>query len=50
MPLWGQMLDIDFGDLIDFLGDDPYTRSILIYMEGVGSARKFMSAARGFAE
>ncbi|HVN95016.1 MAG TPA: bifunctional acetate--CoA ligase family protein/GNAT family N-acetyltransferase [Syntrophorhabdaceae bacterium] len=45
----GSMLDIDFGDLIDFLGDDPYTRSILVYMEGVGNARKFMSAARGFA-
>jgi acetyltransferase len=45
----GSMLDIDFGDLIDFLGDDPYTRSILIYMEGIGNARKFMSAARGFA-
>ncbi len=45
----GSMLDVDFGDLIDFLGDDPYTRSILIYMEGVGNARKFMSAARGFA-
>ena len=45
----GSMLDIDFGDMIDFLGDDPYTRSILIYMEGVGNARKFMSAARGFA-
>ncbi|MCS7145278.1 MAG: GNAT family N-acetyltransferase [Nitrososphaerota archaeon] len=45
----GSMLDIDFGDLIDFLGRDPYTRSILIYMEGVGNARKFMSAARGFA-
>jgi acetyltransferase len=45
----GSMLDIDFGDLIDYLGDDPYTRSILIYMEGIGNARKFMSAARGFA-
>ncbi len=45
----GSMIDIDFGDLIDFLGDDLYTRSILIYMEGVGNARKFMSAARGFA-
>ncbi len=45
----GSMLDVDFGDLIDYLGDDPYTRSILIYMEGVGNARKFMSAARGFA-
>lgn len=45
----GSMLDIDFGDLIDYLGEDPHTRSIIIYMEGVGSARKFMSAARGFA-
>ena len=45
----GSMLDVDFGDMIDFLGDDPATRSILIYMEGVGNARKFMSAARAFA-
>jgi acetyltransferase len=45
----GSMLDIGFGDMIDYLGNDPKTRSILIYMEGVGDARKFMSAARGFA-
>jgi acetyltransferase len=45
----GSMIDVDFGDMIDFLGDDPATRSILIYMEGVGDARKFMSAARAFA-
>lgn len=45
----GSMLDIDFGDMIDFLGDDPATHSILIYMESVGNARKFMSAARAFA-
>jgi acetyltransferase len=45
----GSMIDIDFGDMIDFLGEDPATRSILIYMEGVGNARKFMSAARAFA-
>ena len=45
----GSMLDLDFGDLIDFLGTDGATKSILIYMEGVGSARKFMSAARAFA-
>jgi acetyltransferase len=45
----GSTLDIDFGDLIDYLGDDPYTRSIILYMEGVGNAKKFMSAARGFA-
>jgi acetyltransferase len=45
----GSMLDVDFGDLIDFLGDDPETKSIMIYMESVGHAKKFMSAARGFA-
>jgi acetyltransferase len=45
----GSMVDVDFGDLIDFLGEDPQTRSIMIYMESVGNARKFMSAARGFA-
>ena len=45
----GSMLDVDFGDMIDFLGEDAATRSILIYMEGVGDARKFMSAARAFA-
>ena len=45
----GSMIDVDFGDLIDFLGDDESTKSILVYMEGVGNARKFMSAARAFA-
>lgn len=45
----GSMVDIDFGDMIDFLGDDPHTKSIMLYMEGVGNAKKFMSAARGFA-
>ena len=45
----GSMIDVDFGDMIDFLGDDEATKSILIYMEGVGNARKFISAARGFA-
>jgi acetyltransferase len=45
----GSMLDIGFGDMIDYLGNDPKTRSILIYMESVQDARKFMSAARGFA-
>jgi acetyltransferase len=45
----GSMIDVDFGDLIDFLGDDPDTRSIMIYMESIGNAKKFMSAARGFA-
>jgi acetyltransferase len=45
----GSTLDIDYGDMIDYLGEDPNTRSIIIYMEGVGNAKKFMSAARGFA-
>ncbi len=45
----GSMVDVDFADLIDFLGEDPATRSILIYMESLGNARRFMSAARSFA-
>ena len=45
----GSMLDLDFGDLIDFLGSDASTRSIILYVEGIGIAKKFMSAARGFA-
>ena len=46
----GSAIDIDFGDLIDYLGNDPHTRSIMIYMEeSVGDVRKFVSAARGFA-
>jgi len=45
----GSMIDVDFGDLIDLIGEDPQTRSIMIFMESVGSGRKFMSAARGFA-
>jgi acetyltransferase len=45
----GSMLDLDFGDLIDFLGTDSATRSIIVYVEGIGNAKKFMSAARGFA-
>jgi len=38
--------DIDFADVIDFLGGDPYTASILLYIEQVQNARKFISAAR----
>ena len=45
----GSMIDVDFGDLIDFLGNDPHTRSIMLYMEDVVNAKRFMSAARGFA-
>lgn len=42
----GSMLDVGWGDLIDHFGDDPHTRAILIYMESVGDARAFLSAAR----
>jgi acetyltransferase len=42
----GSMLDVNWGDLIDYLGDDPRTKSILIYMESIGDARAFLSAAR----
>ncbi|MDH7476777.1 MAG: bifunctional acetate--CoA ligase family protein/GNAT family N-acetyltransferase [Candidatus Bathyarchaeota archaeon] len=45
----GSMLDVDFGDLIDYFGTDPQTRSILMYIEGLTDARKFLSAARHFA-
>ena len=33
------MLDVDFADLIDYFGDDPHTRSIVLYMESVGDVR-----------
>lgn len=42
----GSMLDIGWGDLIDYLGDDPRTKSIVCYMESIGDARSFLSAAR----
>ena len=45
----GNALDIDFGDLIDYLGEDERTRSIILYVESIGQARKFMTAARAFA-
>ena len=42
----GSMLDADFGDVIDYLGNDPNTSAILLYVESVTNHRKFMSAAR----
>lgn len=45
----GSMLDVNWGDLIYQLGDDPHTRSILLYMEAIGDARSFLSAAREVA-
>jgi acetyltransferase len=45
----GSMLDVGWGDLIYYFGDDPHTRSILIYMESIGDPRSFLSAAREVA-
>jgi acetyltransferase len=45
----GSMLDVGWGDLIDYLAQDFHTRSILVYMESVGDARSFLSAAREVA-
>ncbi|NET47594.1 MAG: bifunctional acetate--CoA ligase family protein/GNAT family N-acetyltransferase [Merismopedia sp. SIO2A8] len=45
----GSMLDVGWGGLIDYLGDDPHTHSIVIYMESIGNARAFLSAAREVA-
>jgi len=45
----GSMLDVNWGDLIYYLGDDPHTESIVIYMETIGDARSFLSAAREIA-
>lgn len=45
----GSMLDVGWGDLIDYLGHDPHTHSIVIYMEAIGDARSFLSAAREVA-
>jgi acyl-CoA synthetase (NDP forming) len=42
----GGMADVGWGDLIDHLGDDPHTQSIVIYLESIGDARAFLSAAR----
>jgi acetyltransferase len=45
----GSMLDVDWGDLICFYGEDPQTKSILLYIESVADARSFLSAAREVA-
>ena len=45
----GAMIDVGWGDLIGWLGDDPHTKSIVCYMESVGDARAFLSAARQVA-
>jgi len=45
----GEHMDVDFGDLLDYLASDAATRSILLYIEAIESPRKFMSAARAAA-
>jgi len=45
----GSMVDVGWGDMIYYLGNDPKTRSIVIYMESIGDARSFLSAAREVA-
>jgi acetyltransferase len=46
----GSAIDVDFGDVIEFLADDPHTKSIILYMEEVvGNVKRFVSAVRGFA-
>ncbi|MBI1313094.1 GNAT family N-acetyltransferase [bacterium] len=44
----GNMIDVTIADLIDYLGEDPYTRSAILYIESITGARDFMSAARAF--
>jgi len=45
----GDMIDVDFGDLLDYLAADPGTHAILLYIEAISDARKFISAARAAA-
>jgi acetyltransferase len=45
----GDQLDVDFGDLLDFFALDRSTRAVLLYVESIKNARKFMSAARAAA-
>ena len=45
----GDMIDVDFGDCLDYFAADRGTRAILLYIEAIADARKFMSAARAAA-
>ena len=45
----GTKIDIKFSDLIDFLGVDPETRAIILYIESIKNGRKFMTAVRSFS-
>ncbi|MBX9787295.1 MAG: bifunctional acetate--CoA ligase family protein/GNAT family N-acetyltransferase [Pirellulales bacterium] len=45
----GNMLDVDFADLLDYLAEDPQTEAVILYLESITNARQFMSAARACA-
>jgi acetyltransferase len=45
----GGVFDIGFADMIDFLGIDPETKAIILYIEGIKNGRRFMSSARSFS-
>ncbi len=45
----GNAVDVSFGDLVDYFGQDSTTKSIVLYVETLANARRFMSAARAFA-
>ncbi|MFD2263710.1 GNAT family N-acetyltransferase [Lacibacterium aquatile] len=45
----GDMADVDIGDMLDYLQTDPKTHAVLLYLEEITSARKFMSAARAIS-
>jgi acetyltransferase len=45
----GNTLDVGYGDLIDYLGTEPRTKAIILYIQSIRHARRFMSAARSFA-
>jgi acetyltransferase len=46
----GDSADVDCGDVLDYLGSDPETHAVLLHIEAITGARKFMSAARGAAQ
>ncbi len=45
----GNTLDVDFGDLIDYFGEEEKVESIILYIESISRPRRFMTAARAFA-
>ncbi len=45
----GNMLDVGIGDLIDYFATDPWTESLIMYVESIAESREFMSAARAFS-